>query len=257
MDIVWKSLTYIFKDDTWVEKVFKGRIIAIIPILNILLFGYMEDVINSIYRDKNNVKLPEFNILDQFIRGLKLFVIFTVYTFVIFMLFIIILAIVSEILNLNDDIVGFLFIVFSIIFMLLIQVIIPHYIYNNNIFSLFDFITLYRILERTWFSILIFDIVYIIISFIVYTIAGMMLGSCILGLVGIWLIGALSYYYCVAFGYFSGNIYLQGIGESTSRRTTIITSKTETSKPVDRKVEGPGITNTTPDSSKKVLKDKK
>ena len=118
MDIIWESFTYIFKDRDWAKKLFWGGIIGLIPFLNISLLGYMVEIMNSTYQGRNK-SLPEFNILSQFITGLKISIIFSIYFFIIFMLFIIILATFLAIFNLNDDIIGILAIIFFAILMLL------------------------------------------------------------------------------------------------------------------------------------------
>ena len=262
MDTIWESFTYIFKDSNWTDKLFKGGIIGVIPIINISLLGYMVDVINSIYGNRDD-ELPEFNVFNQFIMGLKIFIISSIYFTVIFMLsfilFIIIFGIFLAIFNLESDdyIVGIIIFLSTITSTLLLQVALSHYTYTNNLLSLLDFPTLYRVLERTWFNTLIFYTVYIIVSLILFIVIGIMLGSCILGLLAIWLIGAYLYYSSVVFGYFSGKIYLQGIEKPTSRTTTVITSKVETSKPtIEKKIEVPETTNTVSDPSMKISLDK-
>ncbi|MBW9222751.1 protein kinase [Methanothermococcus sp. SCGC AD-155-C09] len=258
MGIIWESFTYIFKDRDWIKKLFKGGVIGIIPFLNISLIGYMIEFMNSIYWDKNK-KLPEFNIINQFITGLKILIIFSIYFSVIFtlflILFIIIFAIFLAIFNLNDDILDVFIIISLMASILLLQVALPHYTYTNRISSLYDFYTLYKILEKTWFSILIFDIIYFIVALIALVLISIIAEtSSIFSLVAIWLMGAFFYYSFIAFGYSHGNIYLQGIGKPIPEAKTVNTSKVDTSKPIyKRKVEVLESTNTIPDFPRELL----
>ena len=154
MGAIWESFTCIFKDSNWTDKLFKGGIIGAIPLVNISLLGYMVDVINSIYENRDD-ELPEFNIFNQFIIGLKIFIISSIYFTVIFMLslmlFIVIFGIFLAIFNLEPDdyIAGIIIFLSTIISTLLLQVALPHYIHTNKMLSLLDFPTLYRVLERT------------------------------------------------------------------------------------------------------------
>jgi len=79
MDI-GKSLTYMFEDKRWVNKVVVGAVINIIPILNFASAGYMLATIRNV---ANNITPPlptwdDFG--DHFIKGLVLAIIGLVYT---------------------------------------------------------------------------------------------------------------------------------------------------------------------------------
>jgi len=228
MEYIWESFTYIFKDKNWKKKLVVGGVIGVIPILNISLLGYMGDITTLIYEGKNN-ELPEFNIFSQFIKGLKIFIVLFVYSilFIFIFSFILILFILSiMILDILDifsvtfnDIFNVISIVCFAISMLFMHIAFSHYIYTNKISSSFEFATLFRILKKIWVNILIFDIIYCIITgFLAIAIcimAVLFFLTIILIPVAIWLWGAFYYYSCIVFGYFSGKVYLEGINKKS------------------------------------------
>lgn len=263
MGVIIESFSYIFKDRDWIKKLFKGGLIGIVPLLNISLVGYMGDVIKSIYLGKDN-RLPEFNILRQFINGLKISIIYSIYSTVLFwlslILLLIIFAIFFSIFNLDsdNDVIGVVIIVISFLISIIVsQVALSHYLYTDKISSLFDFSTIYEVLEKTWPSIIAFNVIYFIVSLVVFTIIGVMSASCILALVALWVIGAYIYYSCVVYGHFCGKVYLKGVGNLASEISTTSISKVETVEPIIKKeIEVSKETDTSSDNSHNLSRDK-
>jgi len=224
MEYIWESFTYIFKDKNWKKKLVVGGVIGVIPILNISLLGYMADIITLIYEGKNN-ELPEFNIFSQFIKGLKISIVFFVYSILLFLLFCILfyilLTVILDIFSVtfNDDIFSVIIIVCFAISMLFVHIAFSHYIYTNKISSSFEFATLFRILKKIWVNILIFDIIYCIITvflaIVIYIMAVLFFLTIVLIPVAIWLWGAFYYYSFIVLGYLSGKVYLEGINKKS------------------------------------------
>lgn len=83
---VGKSISYIFEDDEWVNKVGIGALIAMVPILNFAGIGYEVQVIRSVARGEAR-PLPRWSNLGQFFMdGLWLALARLVYALPIFVL---------------------------------------------------------------------------------------------------------------------------------------------------------------------------
>lgn len=78
MDI-GKSFSFIFEDEKWVAKVLIGGLIALIPIVNFAVYGYVLKIAQNVAQG-NPRPLPEWGDFgDHFMRGLHAFVIILVY----------------------------------------------------------------------------------------------------------------------------------------------------------------------------------
>ena len=76
---VGKSLTYMFEDEKWVNKVVVGAVINLIPVLNFATVGYMLATIRNVANDVLP-PLPTWDDFgDYFIKGLVLAIIGLVY----------------------------------------------------------------------------------------------------------------------------------------------------------------------------------
>ncbi len=83
---VGKSISYIFEDDEWVNKVGVGALIAMVPILNFAGIGYEVRVIRSVARGEAR-PLPKWDDFGQFfVDGLWLALARLVYALPIFVL---------------------------------------------------------------------------------------------------------------------------------------------------------------------------
>ncbi|MFQ6014535.1 MAG: DUF4013 domain-containing protein [Anaerolineae bacterium] len=80
MDI-GKAFTYMFDDENWLMKILIGGFIALVPILNFAIGGYMVETIRNVIQDYPR-PLPEWgdNFGGKFTKGLKLVVIGLVYS---------------------------------------------------------------------------------------------------------------------------------------------------------------------------------
>jgi hypothetical protein len=73
------SFTYMFKDEDWLKKLLLGVIFSLIPIVNLLTYGYLVKLIENV-RDGDQTPLPEWDDLGgYFMDGVKVFVGFLVY----------------------------------------------------------------------------------------------------------------------------------------------------------------------------------
>ena len=78
MDI-GKAFSYVFEDERWISKVLIGGLVAIVPILNFAVLGYMLKVAQNVAR-RDPRPLPEWSEFgDHFMRGLYGFVVYIVY----------------------------------------------------------------------------------------------------------------------------------------------------------------------------------
>lgn len=77
---IGKAFTYIFDDESWITKILIGGILAIIPIVNFAVFGYMVETIRNVAQGMER-PLPEWSEFGaKFVKGLVLFIIYFIYT---------------------------------------------------------------------------------------------------------------------------------------------------------------------------------
>lgn len=68
---IGKDLAIIFKDRSWLRKTLLGGVFLMLPVLNILSFGFLAKFIHS-HLEEGEKKLPEWNDwLDLFFRGFE------------------------------------------------------------------------------------------------------------------------------------------------------------------------------------------
>jgi hypothetical protein len=77
-----RSFTYVFEDEKWVQKIFIGGLIFLIPIINIAVLGYLIDTLRRAKEGRVPV-LPDWNdFFDHFKNGLLLAAGILVYAFI-------------------------------------------------------------------------------------------------------------------------------------------------------------------------------
>ncbi|WP_421077165.1 DUF4013 domain-containing protein [Methanothermococcus sp. Ax23] len=210
--MISESFKYLFNDENWKKKLAIGGIIGAIPILNLALYGYMIDIIKLVSGGFEN-KLPEFNIVNQFIGGIIGIVIILIYAIIPIIILIIGYVFLGGgfLLILDDRTAGLgvmmmlifiLFLIFYILCLIIFALITPialsHYANTGKLSSIFEFRTIFDILKKTWLDILIFNIiltiVVVILEIILYIVAFIFAMTVILIPVAIWIFGMLLYY---------------------------------------------------------------
>ncbi len=69
-----KSFTYMFKDEDWLKKFLLGVVFSVIPIVNLLTYGYLIKLIENV-RDGDQSPLPEWDDLGgYFLDGIKILI---------------------------------------------------------------------------------------------------------------------------------------------------------------------------------------
>lgn len=85
MDI-GKAFTYIFDDEGWIAKVVVGGILALIPIVNFAVFGYVVETIRNVAQGMET-PLPEWSDFGgKLVKGLVVFIIYFIYTIPIWLI---------------------------------------------------------------------------------------------------------------------------------------------------------------------------
>ncbi len=118
---IGKSLSYVFEDKKWIEKVLIGGLVSLIPILgSILLSGYIIELVRNVRKGEPE-PLPAWdNWGDKLATGFKLFIIILVWMIPLF--FLVLLAFVPAILSGDTSdgggILGLLSLCFSCLYIL-------------------------------------------------------------------------------------------------------------------------------------------
>ncbi len=81
-----KAFSFVFEDDTWLKKIILGGIIAIIPIVDFALLGWMLEIGRRVAGGEAEVLPGWEDFGTYFIRGLKAFVVSFVYALPILIL---------------------------------------------------------------------------------------------------------------------------------------------------------------------------
>ncbi|MGC8879878.1 MAG: DUF4013 domain-containing protein [Anaerolineae bacterium] len=80
------AFTYMFQDRDWLKKILIGGVIALIPIVNFAVLGYMVQLARHV-RDGQDLPLPEWDQFGEyFVSGLYLFLVYLVYAIPIILL---------------------------------------------------------------------------------------------------------------------------------------------------------------------------
>ncbi len=218
-----KVFTYMLDDKDVVIKFIIGSIISIIPFVNIILYGYLLDVIKN---SMNNIDtLPDFKYIEQFIKGIMVAIAYIIMIFIPYFIGIIVVMALSWILGLGNNnplaaivlIVGYLFIFLLIVILNILFIIgLCQYVETDKIGSIFNIGKSIEILKNTLIEQLKFYIVYIIVmiilSIVVYILSIICVFTIILIPLAILLYGALIFYSFIVIGYFIGKIYMMAKG---------------------------------------------
>jgi hypothetical protein len=74
-----KAFSYVFEDKDWIKKVLIGAVVAIVPIVNFALFGYLLEVTRRVIQGETAL-LPEWDQFGEFFKkGFMAFVVYLVY----------------------------------------------------------------------------------------------------------------------------------------------------------------------------------
>ncbi len=93
MDI-GRAFTYMFEDEDWIKKILIGGLLSIVPIVNFIPIGYFLDALNNII-DGQELPLPEWNLGEQFMKGLILFVASLIYSIPIILVLIVMVVVLA------------------------------------------------------------------------------------------------------------------------------------------------------------------
>jgi hypothetical protein len=226
--MISESFKYMFRDENWKTKLAIGGLIGIIPIFDLLLYGYMIDIMKLIYNGVDD-ELPEFNIIAQLIEGIFGLIISFAYilipaiTLFEYMFLIMGTSLVPDghamELSFITGLISIVFVVLYILEIVLITLAMPialsHYAYTNKLSSIFEFKTILKIVKKTWLDILVFNIIFAIVIMILEVIISVIVFLCTITIilipVAIWIGGMFLYYIYTVMGYFYGKVYLKGI----------------------------------------------
>jgi len=150
-----RSFTFVFEDEKWLIKILIGGLVALIPIVNFAIFGYMVETIRRAKEGAVPV-LPEWSdFLNYFVRGLVFGLGYFIYMLVPILLIVIVSAMSPvNILGLEPSNVtglGVLFAFLVIFYLLVLLIFYPaitlNYASRLTFSSFFDFGTIIKLVS--------------------------------------------------------------------------------------------------------------
>ncbi len=205
---VGKSISYVFEDQKWTNKLLLGVVVSVIPIVNFAYFGYLTLIMKNV-SERSPQPLPEWaNFSDKFVRGAILFLASLIYSLPALLLFCPLVFLpftrggeegrnaVTGLFAGSFALIGCILAVYALVISFLIPAINLNFARKNTFGACFEFREIWRIMSRNLGDYIVAWLIVIAIgigaSFVIGLIAGVLAFIPCIGWIAAWLLVGLT-----------------------------------------------------------------